>query len=223
MSGFAGLIEAGVEALSLPALPPETVAGLARYATELEKWGRRINLVAKAPRPEIVEKHFTDSLALLPLLRHGESRRLLDVGTGAGFPGLVVKIACPELPVTLLEPREKRVSFLRHIVRTLRLKGVDIVCGRLDDPRDFAARNGEFEQVVSRAVMDIAGFLELAAGVAAPGGRVYCMKGPRADEELHQWRARPGGRPFRLVERREFVLPASRAERVIMVFEHAPG
>ncbi|MCK5515866.1 MAG: class I SAM-dependent methyltransferase, partial [Desulfobulbaceae bacterium] len=86
------------------------------YCQELLKWNKRINLIARNTQPaEVIEKHFLDSLTLLPVIKQysGANPTLLDIGTGAGFPGLVLAAVMPELQVTLVEPRQKRVSFLR--------------------------------------------------------------------------------------------------------------
>ena len=120
----------GCDALEI-VLDAAAVERLFVYFTELLRWSRKINLIAKGtPDAEILEKHFLDSLTLLPLLDTPDSH-LLDVGTGAGFPGLVCKAARPDLTVTLLEPRLKRVSFLRHVIRTLNLTGVEALACRV--------------------------------------------------------------------------------------------
>ncbi len=103
------------------------------YFNELKKWGRKVNLIAKSSSDQqIVENHFIDSLTILPLLV-GANTHLLDIGTGAGFPALVCKAAYPELAITLVEPRLKRVSFLGHITRTLGLQEVKILSCRVED------------------------------------------------------------------------------------------
>jgi len=120
-------------------LAHEAVDRLARYFQELKKWNSTYNLVGKAPDQDLIEKHFLDSLTLLPLMQEwGCPSPLLDIGTGAGFPGLVLKAALPELQVTLLEPRQKRVAFLKHIVRTLGLRGVTILAARLEPEGQLA-------------------------------------------------------------------------------------
>ncbi len=172
------LLAEGLAALGLT-LDSEARGRLARYALELLHWNRRVNLVARGMAlAELVDKHFLDSLLLLPLLREGaeHSPALLDIGTGAGFPGLVLKAAWPELQLTLVEPRQKRVSFLGHIVRSLVLTGVDIRAHRLEDllPR---LRQQRFSHIVSRALAEPALFLPLVQPLVGEDTRVILMQG----------------------------------------------
>ena len=126
------ILEDGLGRLGL-ALDEAKVEALCVYFAELSKWNRKMNLVAHAAAQQVLEAHFLDSLTLLPFLRATDvQKKLLDVGSGAGFPGLVLKTVLPELEVTLIEPRQKRVSFLKHIIRTLGLKGVEVLAIRLD-------------------------------------------------------------------------------------------
>lgn len=189
---------------------------LARYHTELKRWSGKMNLIAKnSPDEQILESHFLDSLTLLPLLPPGS--HLLDIGTGAGFPGLVCKAADPTLRLTLVEPREKRVSFLRHIVRTLGLSDVQIVTGRIEDEQ-LLPSDAPFTHITSRAVSDIAGFLAMTERFFRPGLRVICMKGPKWQEEL----AGAADALLRLpIAREEIIerrLPLTGALRILIVF-----
>lgn len=206
-----GLLALGLEPLSAPCL-----AQFWLYFLELEKWNRKMNLVAKAADKDILETHFLDSLTLLPEVSDGP---LLDVGSGAGFPGLALKIAKPELPVVLLEPRQKRVSFLRHVVRSLHLRGIEVVAGRLSaDDQDFVSTYGQFPLITSRALAEIDSFLALVAPVSPPAGRVLCMKGPRCEEELDIWRKQSPFSPFIMERGVRFTLPFSGAGRSVVMF-----
>jgi 16S rRNA (guanine527-N7)-methyltransferase len=106
---------------------------------------------------QIIENHFIDSLTILPLL-HGADVHLLDIGSGAGFPGLVCKAARPELLVTLVEPRLKRASFLGHIVRTLGLDGVTILTCRIEDEVQLPS-DTVFSHITGRAITEVGPFL----------------------------------------------------------------
>ena len=131
------------------------------YFSELKRWSRKVNLISRnATDEEIVEKHFLDSLALLDLLK-GPSASLLDVGSGAGFPGLVCKAVRLDLRVGLVEPGLKRVSFLRHICRLLDLAEIEVHGCRLED--QTLAGESTFDWVVSRAVAEIGDFLTLCS------------------------------------------------------------
>ena len=103
------------------------------YFAELRKWMRRINLVARETTTEqLLELHFLDSLTLAPLVAHHPNLHLLDIGSGAGFPGLVLAAVLPEARFTLIEPRQKRAVFLRHVARRLGLSYVQVVEERVE-------------------------------------------------------------------------------------------
>jgi 16S rRNA (guanine527-N7)-methyltransferase len=199
------------------ALPPESTDRLARYFSELKKWSRKVNLIAKSASDEqIIENHFLDSLTLLPLLT-GPACHLLDIGTGAGFPGLVCKAARPELSLTLVEPRAKRVSFLGHIVRTLGLTGVEVLCCRAED-EELLPADGPFSHITGRAVTEIGPFLQMVERFSPAAPRVILMKGPKWREELTAATAIVDSSPFRLGEVKECELPFSGARRALLLF-----
>lgn len=210
------IIQRGCAELGILLENRQTIDRLVTYYSELVKWNRRMNLVAHASEQEIVESHFLDSLTLLPYLETGDKFELLDVGTGAGFPGLVLKTVRPSLALTLVEPRTKRVTFLRHIVRTLRLDGVDIVERRLEPVLQGVMRS--YSCVTSRALAAIGDFLELSVPFCSRGGMVICMKGPKAEEEISQWQINWPESPYRLEKIVPLILPFSRAERNLVLF-----
>lgn len=192
---------------------------LCLYFTELLKWNSTMNLVARAPDRQIIETHFLDSLTLLPLLDGFPAPpALLDVGSGAGFPGLVVKTVRPHLAVTLVEPRAKRVSFLKHVIRTLGLSGISVLAARLEKGTPFlGGASRQFQVITSRAFTDIARFLELAAPFSPAGGKVICMKGPKAEEEIETWELQSRG-SYTLSGITDCTLPFSKATRKLVVF-----
>ncbi|MGX9728513.1 MAG: 16S rRNA (guanine(527)-N(7))-methyltransferase RsmG [Candidatus Electronema sp. VV] len=185
------------------------------YCGELQKWNRKINLLAReTTAAEMIEKHFLDSLALLPLLdRHGgPGENLLDVGSGAGFPGLVLAAAMPELRVTLLEPRQKRTAFLRHIIRTLELRNVQVREERLEQGQPLPE---QFDFITSRAVAAPEIFLPLIEAAAGPETVVILML---AAEERQSWDA---GR-WQTVEQLKFALPFSGDPRLLAAVRKQP-
>ena len=186
------------------------------YMALLKKWSAKTNLIAKnASNTEIVE-HFLDSLALLPLLLTAHS--LMDVGSGAGFPGLVVAATRPELTVNLIEPRQKRAAFLRQVIRSLRLEHAVCHECRLEGIPIKSMPGGPGGHIVSRAVADIAGFLSMIEPWLAEGGQIICMKSRKWPEEL--------ARAHELIARLKldgpqiasYRLPFSGAERVMLTF-----
>ncbi len=206
-------------------LSAEAIERLVHYFSELKKWNRAINLVAKTGDEPILENHFLDSLSLLPLLeKWGFPGPLLDVGSGAGFPGLALKAAIPELQVTLLEPRGKRVSFLKNIIRTLDLDKIQVLTARLE-PEGKLQFSGEKPDnrtkdlpphpvITSRAFTQIPAFLELVHPICPPGGKVICMRG-KIDVHLIRQEITAN---WQLAEKRIFKLPYSEAPRSLLVF-----
>ena len=159
-----------------------------RYLSLLTAWSSRVNLVGDVS-PEIVQRrHFLESLALGAALRERQILRpgsdVLDVGAGAGFPGIVLKIAWPALRLTLLEATAKKTAFLAELVAALALDHTDVVTGRAETLGHEPALRGRFDLVVARAVAPLPVLLELAMPFARTGGRVVTPKGSRAAAEI---------------------------------------
>jgi len=177
-----GLLRDGLEQIGC-SFAPETIKQLALYAAELLKWNRRINLVARNTTiVDIVERHFIDSLTLVPFLpaTGKKDNILLDVGTGAGFPGLVLAVTRPDLRVILVEPRLKRVSFLRHINRYLHLNNVEIINARLGESDILTDRR--IDLVTCRALAEPGIFLGMVEPLLQRGTRALLMLGPEQEK-----------------------------------------
>jgi 16S rRNA (guanine527-N7)-methyltransferase len=214
---FAAAVRAGARTLGV-AVERDQLEHLYAYFRELRRWNAKINLVARdTSDEEVIDRHFLDSLAVLSLFDE-QPGRLLDVGSGAGFPGLIVKIMRPSFGVDLLEPRLKRVSFLRHVVRTLDLADIEIHAERLE-PNRPPPGNNNYNWVTGRAVTSIGEFLSWCGHFHATGCRILFMKGPRYEEEMEAL-----GRlslPWVLVKEKKYRLPGCGAERVLLVFRGA--
>ncbi|MGW8161848.1 MAG: 16S rRNA (guanine(527)-N(7))-methyltransferase RsmG [Desulfobulbales bacterium] len=199
---------------------PAALGRLYRYFQELKKWNRKINLVARSLEDrQILESHFLDSLTLVSLLppHVWGQETILDVGTGAGFPGLLLKAACPELAVTLIEPRQNRFYFLKHIARILQLQEVDVLDVRLDEKsraRELAGH--KFSLITSRAFTDICRFIRLTSPYLAKGGQIVLMKGPGVGDELQEFARGDIPGDFHVAAMREFTLPFSGRERLLL-------
>jgi len=165
------------------AVDESTLERLGLYRKLLLDWGTRTNLTSiKVPR-EILIKHFLDSLAVLPWVPKGEP--LLDIGTGAGFPGLVLKLARLSQPVTLAEATGKKVGFLEHVRRVFALEGCEILHGRLAGGE--AGLVGRFGMVISRGVQPPSDFIRLAVSYLKPEGVLLAMTGrEKPSEELEE-------------------------------------
>ena len=193
------------------AMDPAGVERLLVYLAELMKWSRRVNLIARdTPEAQVVETHFLDSLTLLPFLDGAGEVHLLDVGSGAGFPGLALACMRPDGRFTLCEPRQKRVSFLRHVVRTLGLANVEVVAERVE--AHLADWPGRFTHITSRAVAEPAAFLPLVRPLVTPATRVLLMLA-RAEGLAGIDRLVSG--PWRVDAEHRFVLPFSGAPRLV--------
>lgn len=166
-------LRAGLLALKLDAA---LAAPLAQYLRELEKWNAAYNLTAVRDPAMMVTRHVVDSLAILPFV----SGRVLDVGSGAGLPGIPLAIARPELKVTLLDSNGKKTRFLRHVQRTLNLRNVEVVEARVEDYEPPAP----FNVVVGRAFSSLGEFFGKTARLCASGGRLVAMKGKLDRQEI---------------------------------------
>ncbi len=200
-------------------LSAERLVRLQRYFTELLKWRQKVNLISRsAPEMEVIDKHFFDSLSLLPHLKKGG--RLLDIGTGAGFPGLVCRTVLPELGLCLVEPRQKRAHFLRHIVRTLELKAdsgeITIYQERMVPDSPLCGE--KFTHITCRAVTGIGPFLQLVSAFHGSGAALLLLKGRRWEQELEAARPVLHQSGYRLERAEKIILPLSGAEHFLLNF-----
>ena len=162
-----------------PEMPNGAVERLHRYLDLIEKWNRVYNLTAVRCRDRMVVEHLLDSLAILP---HIDAAPVLDVGSGAGLPGIPLALARPDWPVTLLDSNHKRCAFLRQAAIDLELSNVTVACGRVEDFQPAAP----FPTIVSRAFSETQHFARAAAPHLAAAGRLLAMKGLYPHEELSQ-------------------------------------
>lgn len=177
------VLEQGAAALG-ESLTADTVGGLLAYREELERWNAAYNLTAIREPEAMVVRHLLDSLAVLPALDAAGvslgAARLLDVGSGAGLPGLVLALCRPELSVTVLDSNGKKARFMRHAQRALRLENVEVVESRVE----AYAPASRFDWVISRAFASLGDFVRLTEPLLIVGGRWLAMKGKLADDEL---------------------------------------
>jgi 16S rRNA (guanine527-N7)-methyltransferase len=175
---LAGELAAGITTLGLD-VTSSAQQHMLDYLALVEKWNKAYNLTAVREPAKMLTHHLLDSLSVLP---HVRGQRVLDVGSGAGLPGIPLAVAQPEWQFTLLDASHKKTTFLRQAVIELKLVNVDVVCDRVEtwlSPRLF-------DTVVSRAFSDLPEFLALAGKLCAKTGVVVAMKGVYPHEELAQ-------------------------------------
>ncbi len=210
---FRSALAEGLDALGLATSVPSGARSLLeRFADRLLVWNRKVNLTAITDPAEVAEKHLVDSLALLPELSGAGS--LLDVGSGAGIPGVPLACALPKLQVTCCDAVAKKVAFVKAVSAELELRVRAVAVRAEGDPEGEGLPRAEV--VVSRALADPEGWLPLGRGYLASGGRLLAMLGREADEAALKKVGEGVG--LRLVELRRFRLPRSGAERAVASF-----
>jgi 16S rRNA (guanine527-N7)-methyltransferase len=214
MQGITDILGKGAEQIGIT-LTSQVVESYLFYIGELKKWNRRINLTSLTTDRDIAVKHFLDSLTITPFLQG--AARVLDIGTGAGFPGLPLKIFAPSIEILLLESSQKKCSFLRHIVRGLTLAGVEIVHGRAEDKKMIERYSSSFDLVLSRALADLPTSLQLARPYTKRGGRIVGMRGRQGEQERDETDWKAFG--LQLIEMRRLTLPFVEEQRVLLLFQ----
>ena len=166
-------------------LTTSQLEALANYERELSDWNARYNLTAIRDLQEIRVKHFLDSLTCLLAFRDTPVERLIDVGTGAGFPGLPLKIIYPRMHLTLLESVGKKAAFCRHIVNALGMTGVEIIQERAEALGQIPAHREKYDWAVARAVAILPVLAEYLLPLVRVGGGMLALKGESGPAEAH--------------------------------------
>lgn len=216
----------GAEALGVP-LTDEQVEQFRKFATLLAEWNERMNLTAITDSEAVQAKHFLDCLAGLPVVAEEMGAAIpirrglacIDIGTGAGFPGLPLKIAWPNLKLTLVDGTAKKIRFLTEVVNLLALKNVSLVHGRAEELGRGAGYRGQFDLATARAVARLNTLTEYVLPFVRRGGMAVLYKGPHAAEEFMEARQAIellGGETVRMAP---VTLPASDEERRILLIK----
>ncbi len=185
------------------------------YLAELKKWGQKINLTAIKDERDIVIKHVLDSLSYLHGFVAVPGLRLLDMGSGAGFPALPIKIVCPGISITMVDSVKKKASFLRHIIRTLKLTETSVIDARTEELSVHFLST--FDIITARAFADMKSAIAAGMPLLKPGGLMVLSRGPEEtinDQDL----VRAG---VSLERRTDLILPYSDYKRTIWVFKKA--
>ncbi len=189
---------------------------LEQYYELLILWNQRINLTGITDKEEVYLKHFYDSLTICKIIDLTEQESLCDIGTGAGFPGLVLKIVFPHLKITLLDSLHKRTNFLEEVKKQLNLKEVTILCDRAE----IYAKNHKnlFDVVTSRAVSKLPVLLEYSIPLVKIGGYFVPMKG-NIEEEMKGIEKIEQKLKIKLLETKSFLLPKENSVRTLLKFQ----
>jgi len=183
-----------------------------KYHNLLRKRNAEYDLTRIYQFDNMVQKHYVDCLLVADLLEGDLPSPLLDIGTGAGLPGILLKIACPETELILSEGRNKRITFLHEVVQTLGLKGIEIYEGKIY-PSFSRSVNG----VITRALESIPKTLDRVMKCLVPGGRAIFMKGPSCNEELEE-AVRAFRNQYKRVQDISYTIPHSPHRRRLVVF-----
>lgn len=182
-------------------LSPEQIARFDRYARELAAWNEHTNLTAITELEAVRVRHFLDSLSIAPSLPLLPGTRVIDVGTGAGFPGLPLLIAFPALHVTLLEATGKKIAFLEHLIAALELQNARTLHARAEEAGHMPEHRAAYDLALARSVARLPSLVEYLLPLVKVGGRCLAMKGATAAEEAADSRralAALGGRIQRI-------------------------
>lgn len=167
-------------------LNEEMLEKFSKYKGLLKEWNEKINITTITDDVEIDQKHFLDSLTVLNSELFNGKKKVIDIGTGGGFPGVPIKIANPLLEVTLLDSLNKRIIFLNEVIKVLNLEGISAIHGRAEEYSITEQYREKYDIAVSRAVASLNTLSEYCIPFVKVGGYFVSMKGPDVEEELKQ-------------------------------------
>lgn len=188
-----------------------------KYYEFLVSWNEKVNLTAITKREEVFKKHFIDSVSLVKAIDLEQVQKVIDIGTGAGFPGLALKIAFPKLKMTLLDSLQKRITFLNTVIKELGLEDVDTIHGRAEDYAKPALLREKYDLCVSRAVANMSTLSEYCLPFVKVGGQFIPYKSEKISEEIEVAGHAISMLGGEIVNQVEFVLPNSDIYRNLVV------
>ncbi len=186
---------------------------LEKFYQLLIEWNEKINLTRITSEEDVYLKHFYDSLTITKVVDLSKVKTLCDVGTGAGFPGIVLKIMYPNLKVTLIDSLQKRVNYLNEVIKELDLKEIEAIHSRGEDYQ------GKFDVVTSRAVANIQKLVNYTMHLVSKNGVFVAMKG-NIEEELTDEVEKELSKKYQIVRIEEFLLPSENSKRSLVVMKN---
>lgn len=190
----------------------------AQYLDILRFWNSKMNLVSARNDREILEKHFLDGLTPVPILPH-RAIRIIDIGSGAGLPGIPLKIAVDAWHLYLVEASRKRSSFLKEVVRGLDLSHTFVIHDRVENLLGQASYRQTFDAVISRATLKLPQLIEIANDLLVSGGMLLAMKGVIPEQERVEANQISENTGLLYVEAHEVFLPATNTSRKIIIYK----
>lgn len=194
-------------------LTEEQIEKLDKFYKLLIEWNKKINLTRIEDEKEVYLKHFYDSLTIVKVVDLNKINTLCDVGTGAGFPGIVLKIVFPNLKITLIDSLQKRVNYLNTIIKELNLNNIEAVHVRGEEYK------GKFDLVTSRAVANIEKLVKYTMHLVSPSGIFVAMKGD-IDNELTEDIKRKLSKKYEITKIEKFLLPIEESKRSLVVMKN---
>ena len=198
-------------------LKEKQIKQLYEYMNLLIEWNKNINLTAIVEPKEIILKHFVDSLTISKYIT--ENSILIDIGTGAGFPGIPLKILRDDIDITLVDSLNKRIKFLNEVINKLNLSNINTIHGRAEEIGRNINYRETFDYATSRAVANIATLSEYLIPLIKKNGKCIYMKGPDLEEELEKGKKAISVLGGNLENKEEFELPYSDIKRTIIIIE----
>ena len=195
------------------ALSSDQVDRFLSYLATLLQWNDTFNLTSISDPVAVVRLHFLDSLAIAPFVN--KSGPVLDVGSGAGFPGMPLKIIFPDAAITLVEPRRKRANFLRALIRQLQARDVNVIEGRVEDLSQQLA--GSFSTLALRAVGNLEFLLPIIKPLLQPGGKCLIMHGPKGNACFGSLSTLALQQGFTDIKIHGYVIPLGNESRTVLV------
>ena len=212
------ILKEGIEGFNLEA-SDEKLEKLKKYREILVEWNKVMNLTGIEEEREVFIKHFLDSISAVTNGYINDNISLIDVGTGAGFPGMPLKICLENMKLTLLDSLNKRINFLQEVSKELNLEGIEFIHGRAEDFGKSEKYREKFDVATARAVAGLPILMEFCVPFVKIGGYFICLKGPNANLELEESKVAMDVLGVEFVEKIDIELPNEELKHNILVFK----